>query len=59
MVKAKQMIGESADSVTREGLAQTINRQLPRLRQLHPDKEIDFQVVIRQGKVVIRATPKD
>ncbi|MCC6748983.1 MAG: hypothetical protein IT371_15090 [Deltaproteobacteria bacterium] len=58
-VKAKQMCGEDTSSIHLDTLSRTIERQLPKLRELHPGKEIEFQVVIRQGRAILKAKPKD
>lgn len=57
-VKAKKMCGEDTQSVRYEMLARTINRQLPKLRAQHGDREIEFQVVIKSGRTILKAIPK-
>lgn len=58
-VKAKRMVGEAVDSISEASLRRTIDKQLPKLQQLHPGREIEFHVVVRQGKAILKAKPKD
>ena len=58
-VKAKQMCGEDPAAVRYESLVKTISSQLPTLRQQHRSQEIDFQVVIRGGKAMLKPKPKE
>lgn len=53
--KAKRMCGEDPGSVQLDSLAQSLRRQLPRLQQMHAGRQIEFQVVIREGKAVVKA----
>lgn len=57
-VKAKKMCGEDTQSVRYDMLARTINRQLPQLRKQHEGREIEFQVVIKSGRTILKAIPK-
>lgn len=56
--RAKAACGQDPASVGLEALARTVRKQLPQLRERHPGREIEFQVVVREGKVVLRATAK-
>ena len=57
-VKAKQMCGEDPASVTYGSLVSTIKRQLPKIRGTHSGRQVDFQVVIRDGKPILKARPR-
>ena len=59
LVKAKRMCGEDASSIQYNSLVRTIERQLPKLQQLHKGRDIEFQVVIRKGRAILKARPKD
>jgi len=59
LIKAKRICGEDTESVRYESLVKTIDRQLPKLRQMHSGKDVDFQVVIRGGRAILKAKPKD
>ncbi|MBK8480563.1 MAG: hypothetical protein IPL40_05250 [Proteobacteria bacterium] len=56
--RAKADCGQDPATVGFETLARTVRKQLPQLRERHPGREIEFQVVVREGKVVLRATAK-
>jgi hypothetical protein len=59
LIKAKQICGEGdAGSVKIESLKKTIQRQLPKLRQQHQGREIEFQVVVRDGRAILKAKPR-
>ena len=55
--KAKRMVGADPGTVRYEKLVQTISGHLPQLRQMNQGREVEFDVVIRQGKVVLKAKP--
>lgn len=57
-VRAKKMCGEDENKVKRDALERTIQKQLPKLREMHKGKDIDFQVVIRNGKTILKAKVK-
>jgi hypothetical protein len=57
-VKAKKMCGEDTQSIRYDMLVRTINRQLPKLRKQHGGREIEFQVVIKRGRTILKAIPK-
>ena len=57
-VKAKRMCGEDTNTLKYESIARSINNQLPKLRQANPGKNIEFQVVIRSGRAVLKAVTK-
>ena len=47
------------DNVTREKLAQAINKQKPALQEKYRCSEVDFVVVIEGGKPSLKARPKN
>lgn len=47
------------ENVTREKLAEAINRQKPALMQKYRCKDVDFVVVIEEGKPSLKARPKN
>jgi len=57
-LKAKRMVGEDPSSVRYDSLAKKISGQLPQLRQMNNGRDVDFDVVIRKGKVVLKAKPR-
>ncbi|RMH42056.1 MAG: hypothetical protein D6689_09320 [Deltaproteobacteria bacterium] len=57
-VKAKKLVGERTDNVTFDKLVRTLNRQAPRILQQHNAKAVDFNVVVKDNRVVLKARPK-
>jgi hypothetical protein len=54
-VKAKRMVGEDPTSVQYASLARSVAHQVPKLREMNSGRDVDFDVVVRQGKVVLKA----
>lgn len=57
-VKAKKMVGEDPASVRYEALKQTVSAQMPKIQEVHKGRQVDFDVVIRSGRVVLKAKVK-
>jgi hypothetical protein len=58
-VQAKRMIGDAAaDSVRYESLIATVAKQTPTIMQKYGCDQVDFTVVIRDDKVVLKAIPR-
>jgi len=57
-VKAKEAIGEPAGPGAYGKLLRTINTQAPKIMEQYKAKGVDFQVVVKDNQVVIRAKPK-
>jgi hypothetical protein len=59
-VQAKRMIGDNtaADSVRYESLIATVAKQTPAIMQKYGCDQVDFTVVIRDDKVVLKAIPR-
>jgi len=57
-VKAKEAVGEKAGPGSYGKLLQTINAQAPKIMEQYKSKGVDFQVVVKDNQVVIRAKPK-
>jgi hypothetical protein len=58
-VSARKQTGESTATVTYDKLAQSLEKQAERLRAKHGrDKKIDFEVVTKDGKTMIRPVVK-
>lgn len=57
-VKAKEAVGEKAGPGAYGRLLQTINAQAPKIMEQYKAKGVDFQVVVKDNQVVIRAKPK-
>jgi len=58
-VKAKEMCGEDTSTVRYETLVKSIRAQLPKIQAEHGGRAVEFQVVIRNNRAILRAKPKD
>ena len=47
--------GESTDNLRYEHIAHSVDKMLPNLRKKHGERKIDFDVVVRNGKVGLKA----
>lgn len=50
--------GAPKTEVRYEQLVATVMKQGPKILEQHGAREVDFQVVIKEGKVILKATPK-
>lgn len=57
-VMAKKRCGEDTRSVTLDAVASSLKKQVPELMKQHNAKSVEFKVVIKDGKAVLRAQPK-
>jgi hypothetical protein len=57
-VTAKRRCQEDTSRLSLDAMASTLRKQVPELLKKHNAKEIDFKVVIKDGKAVLRAVPK-
>jgi hypothetical protein len=53
-VEAKRSSNESTAGVTYEKLAETLRAQASRLKATHPAKSVDYDVVIKDGKALLK-----
>lgn len=58
-VMAKKRCGEDTRQVTLDSVASTLKKQVPELMKSHNAKSVEFKVVIKDGKAVLRALPKE
>ena len=56
-VDAKKRTGESS-SLTLEGLRAQVAKQVPAIRAKHNCEAVDFKVVLKDGKAMLKAIPK-
>ena len=54
---AKQRCGEPTDGISYDTVASRIRAQVPQLMEKHKAKNIEFKVVIKGGKAVLKAIP--
>lgn len=53
-VEAKRSANESTAGVTYEKLAETLRAQASRLKASHPAKSVDYDVIIKDGKTLLK-----
>ncbi len=58
-VMAKKRCGEDTRAVTLDAVASSLKKQVPELMKQHNAKSVEFKVVIKDGKAILRALPKD
>lgn len=57
-VSARRNNNERIDNVKIESLQKTVEAMLPKLREKHAGKAIDFDVIVRDGKVALKPITK-
>ena len=57
-VRAKQLCGEDTSSVHIDSLKKSIEHQLPKIQKMYKGRDVEFQVVIRSGRAILKAKPK-
>lgn len=58
-VMAKRRCGEDTSKISLNSMADTLKKQVPQLMKQHQAKSVEFKVVIKDGKAVLRALPKE
>ncbi|MFZ5439277.1 MAG: MXAN_5187 C-terminal domain-containing protein [Myxococcota bacterium] len=58
-VMAKKRCGEDTRAVTLDSVASSLKKQVPELMKQHNARSVEFKVVIKDGKAVLRALPKE
>lgn len=56
-MKAKERTGEKAN-LSYEGMVRQLNKQVPVLQKKHNCERIEFKVVLKDGKAVLKAVPR-
>jgi hypothetical protein len=57
-VQARKLVGESTDNLTYDKLMRTLNQQAPQIMRAHEAHGVEFNIVIKNNKVVLKAKPK-
>ena len=57
-VSARRDNKERTDNVRIETVAKTVRDMIPKLREKHAGKQIDFEVVVKDGRVALKPVPK-
>lgn len=55
---ARQRCGEPTDGISFDSVANRIRQQVPQLMEKHGARNIEFKVVIKAGKAVLKAIPR-
>jgi hypothetical protein len=55
---AKRRCKESTQGITMEALASTLRKQVPAIIRQYKCKSVEFKVVIKEGKAILKAVPK-
>ncbi len=58
-VTAKKRCNEDVSKLSYDAVASTLKKQVPALMKQHNAKSVEFKVVIKDGKAVLRAVPKE
>lgn len=58
-VMAKKRCNEDTSKITLDAVANTLKKQVPDLLKQHKASSVDFKVVIKDGKAILRALPKE
>lgn len=57
-VAAKKRCNEDTSRVTYEAVARSVNKQIPEIARVYKAREVEFKVVIKDGKAILKAVPK-
>jgi hypothetical protein len=57
-VSARRDNRERTDNVRIETVAKTVRDMIPKLREKHAGKQIDFEVVVKDGRVALKPVPR-
>jgi hypothetical protein len=55
---AKRRCKESTKGLTKDAVASTLRKQVPAIMKQYKCKSVEFKVVIKKGKAVLKAVPK-
>ncbi|MEM1347294.1 MAG: MXAN_5187 C-terminal domain-containing protein [Myxococcota bacterium] len=58
LLEAKRRCNESTDTLSYESVARSMAQQRDRLRSSHGAREVDFKVVIKNGRAFLKPEPK-
>lgn len=57
-IKAREVVGEKSDPMSYDKLLRTLSSQAPKILEQHKASGVEFNVVIKDNKVVLKAKPK-
>jgi hypothetical protein len=57
-VSAKRRCNEDVSKLTYEAVSKSVTKQIPELMERYKAKAVDFKVVIKDGKAILKAVPR-
>lgn len=57
-LQAREKTGQPTQGITYEKMVKSINKQLPQIQKKHGSKKVEFCVVVKEGKAILKAVPK-
>jgi hypothetical protein len=57
-VQAKKLVGDSVENLSYDKIVKTISTQAPRIMKQYGAKGVEFNVVLKDDKVILKAKPK-
>jgi hypothetical protein len=57
-VKAREVVGDKSEGFTYDKLVRTLQSQAPKILEQHKSDRVEWSVVIRDNKVILKAKPK-
>ncbi|MBL8627833.1 MAG: hypothetical protein JNK64_41495, partial [Myxococcales bacterium] len=57
-VKAREVVGDKSEGFSYDKLVRTLQSQAPKILEQHKAQKVEFNVVIRDNKVILKAKPK-
>ena len=58
LVETKRRLNESTDSLSYDSLRQSLQRQTEKMREKHGCRDVDFDVVVKDGKAFLKPIPR-
>jgi hypothetical protein len=57
-IETKRSLGQATEGIKYEHVVATLQKQAPKILADHKAKELEFQVVVKEGKVILKANPR-
>jgi hypothetical protein len=57
-IETKRSLGQATEGIKYEHVVATLQKQAPKILADHKAKELEFQVVVKDGKVILKANPR-
>lgn len=57
-IEARRKTGQPIKGLTYDKMVQSINKQLSGIREKHGSRKVEFCVVVKEGKAILKAVPK-